>query len=131
MSDIVVGTDWHLFVGDKNWCMGILGYPLGDPRFGQRCGALRTGSIHESQQDDTKVNEKISAFDTQVGGSHYKDMAIQPTEYIVKNGLNFVEGNIIKYVTRYRIKGGLEDLKKAQHYLSILIELEEKTGIGT
>lgn len=74
---------------------------------------------------------KISALDTQVGGNHYKTMAIQPTEYIVKNGLNFVEGNIIKYVTRYKIKGGLEDLKKAQHYLSILIELEENTGIGT
>ena len=131
MSDIIVGTDWHLFIGDDGWCKGILGYSPVDPRYGQRCGALRTDSIHEQLQDDTKVNEKISAFDSQVGGSHYKVMAIQPTEYIVKNGLNFVEGNIIKYVTRYKIKGGLEDLKKAQHYLSILIELEESSGIGT
>ena len=65
----------------------------------------------------------MSAFDTQVGGSHYKNMAIQPLEYIVKNNLNFVEGNVIKYVTRHRFKNGLEDLKKARHYIDMLIEM--------
>lgn len=84
-----------------------------------------------SKDPEMSDAKNSSAFDTQVGGSHYKNMAIQPTEYIVKNGLNFVEGNIIKYVTRYKFKGGLEDLKKAQHYLAILIELEESNGIGT
>lgn len=67
-----------------------------------------------------------SAFESQIGGNHYKEMAIQPLEYIVKNNLNFVEGNVIKYVTRYKVKGGLEDLRKAKHYLDLLIELEEQ-----
>ena len=67
-----------------------------------------------------------SHFDTQVGGSHYKDLAIQPLEYIVKNELDFVQGNVVKYVTRYKTKNGLEDLKKAKHYIELLIELEEE-----
>lgn len=60
--------------------------------------------------------------DTQIGGDHYKKMAIQPTEYIAKNGLGYIEGNIIKYISRYKSKNGLEDLKKARHYLDMLIE---------
>lgn len=68
--------------------------------------------------------EKKSAFDTQVGGSHYKQFAIQPTEFIYKNNLGFLEGNAIKYLTRWKIKGGLEDLKKARHYVDMLIEME-------
>lgn len=62
---------------------------------------------------------------TQVGGNHYSKYAIQPAEYIIKNKLNFCEGNVIKYVTRYKDKNGVEDLRKARHYLDILIsELE-------
>ena len=60
----------------------------------------------------------------QVGGDHYKTMEIQPLEYIVKNDIGYLEGNVIKYVSRYQAKNGLEDLKKAKHYLNILIELE-------
>lgn len=60
----------------------------------------------------------------QVGGDHYKTMKIQPMEYIVKNGIDYLEGNVIKYVSRYKAKNGLEDLKKAKHCLNILIELE-------
>lgn len=70
------------------------------------------------------LEEKKSAFDTQVGGSHYKQFAIQPTEFIYKNNLGFLEGNAIKYLTRWKIKGGLEDLKKARHYVDMLIEME-------
>lgn len=66
-----------------------------------------------------------SAFDIQCGGSHYKDMAIQPIEFIMANGLGFCEGNAVKYVTRWKSKGGIEDLKKAIHYLQMLIEQEE------
>lgn len=66
-----------------------------------------------------------SAFDTQVGGSHYKNMAVQPIEFIVKNNIPFLEGNVIKYVVRWSIKNGLEDLKKARHYIDLLIEMEE------
>ena len=63
----------------------------------------------------------------QVGGTHYQ-MAIQPIDYITKNHLGYIEGNIIKYVSRYKSKNGLEDLKKAQHYLEMLIEEEEKNA---
>lgn len=62
---------------------------------------------------------------TQVGGDHYSKMKIQPIDFITENGLGYIEGNIIKYVCRYKDKNGLEDLKKAQHYLQMLIEQEE------
>lgn len=67
-----------------------------------------------------------SNFDTQVGGNHYKDLAIQPLEFIVKNDLDFLQGNVVKYVVRYKVKNGIEDLKKARHYLDLMIELMEK-----
>lgn len=60
----------------------------------------------------------------QVGGDHYKKMEVQPLEYIVKNGIGFLEGNVIKYVSRWQAKGGLDDLKKAKHYLNLLINQE-------
>ena len=67
----------------------------------------------------------MSALDTQVGGSHYKNMTIQPVEFIEMNNLGFCTGNIIKYVCRYKDKNGIEDLKKARHYIDLLIEIEE------
>lgn len=70
----------------------------------------------------------MSALDIQVGGNHYKDLKIQPVEYIHANGLGYHEGNVIKYVTRWRTKNGLDDLKKARHYLDLLIEAEEQTA---
>lgn len=62
----------------------------------------------------------------QVGGTHYKLQAIQPWDYILANGLGFLEGNIVKYVSRWQRKGGVEDLKKARHYLDKLIEVVAK-----
>lgn len=62
----------------------------------------------------------------QVAGSHYVGKAIQPWDYIAGNGLGYFEGNIVKYVSRWRDKGGVEDLRKARHYLDKLIELETK-----
>lgn len=59
----------------------------------------------------------------QIGGEHYLK-AIQPWDYIVANDLGFLEGNIVKYITRYKEKGGVVDLQKAKHYLEKLIELE-------
>ena len=70
--------------------------------------------------------KKELASETQIGGSHYSDMAIQPTEFIHKNNLSFIQGNIIKYVCRYKSKGGIEDLNKAKHYIDLLIEFEEE-----
>jgi hypothetical protein len=71
-----------------------------------------------------KVNQETGALEVQVGGNHYKDMKIQPIEFIMKNDLNFCQGNIVKYVTRYKHKNGIEDLKKAKHYVDLLIALE-------
>jgi hypothetical protein len=67
-----------------------------------------------------------SALQKQEGGSHYKEVAIQPVEYIHANNLGFFEGSVIKYVTRWKKKGGIQDLKKAIHFLELLIELEQK-----
>ena len=67
-----------------------------------------------------------SALNRQVGGEHYKNFVIQPVEFIHKNNLGFIVGNIIKYICRYKDKNGIEDLKKAKHYIDMLIELEEK-----
>jgi hypothetical protein len=66
----------------------------------------------------------MSALDQQPGGNHYKDKAIQPIQYIHANGLGYCEGNVVKYVTRWRDKNGLQDLLKAKHYIDLLIELE-------
>lgn len=55
---------------------------------------------------------------------HYSQFAIQPIDFIVANNLNFLEGNVIKYVARYKYKNGLDDLKKAKNYLDWLIEQE-------
>jgi hypothetical protein len=65
------------------------------------------------------------ALSKQVGGSHYKDKGIQPIIYIHANNLGFCEGNVVKYVTRWRDKNGVADLKNAIHYLELLIELEQ------
>jgi len=60
--------------------------------------------------------------DTQVGGNHYKKMKIQPAEFIEQNGLSYLQGNAIKYICRFREKNGVEDLRKAKHYIDMLIE---------
>lgn len=70
----------------------------------------------------------MSAYDKQIGGDHYKSMAIQPIEYIQANKLRFIEGNIVKYISRWREKNGIEDLKKIKHYVEFLIEEEGKKG---
>jgi len=64
----------------------------------------------------------MSALNKQVGGSHYKVGAIQPIEYIEENNLGYHEGNVVKYITRWRDKNGIQDLEKAIHYIELLIE---------
>ena len=66
-----------------------------------------------------------SANATQVGGDHYKTQVIQPWDFIASNGIGFLAGNVVKYVARYKAKNGMEDLKKARHYLDKLIETEQ------
>lgn len=68
----------------------------------------------------------MSSLETQVNGSHYKDLVIQPVQYIHANKIGYMEGNVIKYVTRWKEKGGITDLEKAKHFIELLIELEGK-----
>lgn len=70
----------------------------------------------------------MSARDEQVGGDHYSKHAMQPIDIIDAYDLNFYEGNALKYLLRYKDKNGVEDLKKAAHYIQMLIEREEKKG---
>ena len=64
----------------------------------------------------------MKSYKKQVGGSHYKNYKIQPVEFIIKNNIGFVEGNIIKYILRFKEKGGVQDLLKAKHYIELLID---------
>ena len=73
---------------------------------------------------DSRVN------DVQHGGTHYKNKTIQPWDYIVSNNLGYLEGNIVKYVSRWKEKGGVADLRKASHYLAKLIEVQVNAGEG-
>lgn len=75
-----------------------------------------------------KPAKPTSSLDIQHGGNHYKGLKIQPVEYIMANGIGYMEGNAIKYITRYKLKNGTEDLKKAKHYIEMLIENEEKNN---
>ena len=74
-----------------------------------------------------KARQKATAFSEQVDGSHYKDMVIQPAEYIHKNRIGFMEGSAIKYLSRWRAKGGIQDLEKARHMINLLIAMEMET----
>ena len=71
-----------------------------------------------------------NALSKQEGGDHYKTLSIQPVEYIVANDLSWCEGNIIKYITRWKQKNGIEDIKKVIHYAELLLqfELEKQDG---
>ena len=62
--------------------------------------------------------------DKQIGGTHYKNLSIQPVEYIHKNKLNWLQGNVIKYISRYNQKNGSEDLKKAILCIELLLKIE-------
>jgi len=69
-----------------------------------------------------------SPLDTQVDGSHYKKYKIQPVQFIYENNIGYLEGNVIKYVARHRDKNGAADLRKAIHYLELLLEMEYSEG---
>ena len=66
----------------------------------------------------------MKADDKQISGNHYKEMSIQPWTYVHANNLGYFEGSAIKYITRWRSKGGVSDIQKAIHFLEKLIELE-------
>lgn len=69
-------------------------------------------------------NMNTNPLDKQEGGGHYKSLSIQPIEYIQANKLGYIEGNIVKYITRHKDKNGVEDIKKIIHYCELLIDME-------
>ncbi len=81
----------------------------------------------EKENWDFKETKK-SAFDTEVGGTHYSKFRIQPIQFSIENGLNFCQANVVKYICRYKDKGGKEDLEKAKHYIDLLMEIEYPEG---
>jgi hypothetical protein len=80
-------------------------------------------SMNEYQMKS--ANAKLSANTKQVGGNHYQT-TIQPWDFIIANNLGYLEGNVVKYVSRWKDKGGVQDLEKARHYLDKLIETVQK-----
>jgi hypothetical protein len=118
---LVEGTyAWHLW--QSPIMQGYLKLPKG-------CPQDRIDEMEEEVQG--VIDEPSNALDVQVGGGHYKDMAIQPIEFVQKNELNFCEGNIVKYICRWRNKNGLQDLQKVKHYVDLLIELEGLEEVAT
>lgn len=70
---------------------------------------------------------KCTAFSEQIGGSHYKDMPFQPIKLISMLDLDFFQGNVVKYVSRYKLKDGVRDLEKAKHYCRMAMEMEKSS----
>ena len=71
----------------------------------------------------------MKPYDKQIGGSHYQNFKIQPSKFVIENELLYPEGCVIKYILRHQDKGGKEDLKKAIHFIEMIIErdyLEKK-----
>ena len=85
------------------------------------------GSGADREWIDHEVHKKMhlemkNALKKQEGGNHYKDMKIQPVEFITANNLGFLEGNVVKYICRHHAKNGAEDIKKAIHYCELLLQ---------
>jgi hypothetical protein len=92
-----------------------------------RCGLGLQGYFAPvTNKESQEMKQEQSALNVQVSGSHYKELKIQPVEYIHANNIPFCEASVIKYVTRWKSKGGIADLQKAKHFIDLLIELESK-----
>ena len=84
------------------------------------------GMTTEVTIEELEEWNRMTALNKQVAGNHYKDLPIQPVEYIYANALGYFEGNVVKYISRWRNKNGIADLEKAKHYIELLIELESR-----
>lgn len=82
------------------------------------------GQMPNEEKMTSPSKPELPALNRQEGGSHYKEMPIQPVEFIYRNKIPFIEGCVIKYCCRWRQKNGIKDLKKARHFLDLLIEME-------
>ena len=87
---------------------------------------ISSGSMtkKEFKTHDEMIRDSVKGKNRQVGGNNYMNFVIMPIEYISKNKLDFLEGNIIKYVSRHRHKNGAEDIKKIIHYAELILELQ-------
>jgi len=82
-------------------------------------------AFNNCEKVENAQTDVLKPLDVQIGGDHYKKYAIQPATYNMTNNIPWAEGDVISYVTRWRDKGGVEDLRKAIHILEMLIEFEE------
>lgn len=99
-----------------NHPLGYLGIDISDIVF--------ITTVDEGSDKIPPTSSSKSALETQEGGDHYKNLAIQPVEFILANKIPFIEGNVIKYVVRHRNKNGAQDIRKAIHFLNMLLEME-------
>lgn len=113
-------------------CYGDYPYDAPQQRSANECGdcGFAPGCMESTSSliQVKAMKQETNPLDVQVGGSHYKDLKIQPIEYIHANGIPFAEGSVIKYVSRWRAKNGIKDLEKAKHFIELLIELEQRNG---
>ena len=91
----------------------------------QERAAERASRIEAAEVDSVVRDRPTDPLDIQIGGDHYKELAIQPIQYIVANNMGFLDGCIVKRITRWRTKGGIEDLEKIKHEVDLLIAAEK------
>jgi hypothetical protein len=106
-------------------CCGMAGIHV-NHRVDARCNQFTAKKPAPAVEE--VVPKTKSALSIQIAGDHYKKLGIQPVEYIQANKIPYMEGNAIKYLTRWRDKGGIADLEKARHYIDMLIEFETKAA---
>lgn len=83
-------------------------------------GSTRTTPIASSLPSQ----QLRSSLKRQIGGSHYREMKVQPIEYIMANDMDYCEGAIVKYISRHRQKGGPDDIRKIKHYCDLILQME-------
>ena len=94
--------------------------------FNSECGECEEDAKIIKAGKERNCKEKLDSSNTQIGGNHYTKLAIQPMTYSMENKLDALQHTIIKYVTRFRDKNGIEDLEKAKHCIDMLIDWEKK-----
>lgn len=112
-------TECHSCYHEQSAC--IHGVP-----FDSECGECIEDAQIVKAGKGRICKEKLDSLSTQIGGNHYKKLAIQPMTYSMENKLDPLQHTIIKYVTRFRDKNGIEDLEKAKHCIDMLIDWEKK-----
>ena len=117
--------DFGLFIGDV---VQIISNHVDDrvvvvSKTGMRVWCF-TDQLSSGSDESSKETQTYNPLVAQEGGGHYKDRGIQPLEYTMKNNLSFCEGNVVKYISRYKSKNGIEDLAKVIHY-ALLASYEE------